>query len=203
MGEVEEIDWELSWTLCPACEHYVVIVRAVKDFDEDAASEWMVYPKGSTRPSLPASVPDEFAADYREAAIVLTDSPKASAALSRRCLQHLLREKAGVKKADLSKEIQEVIDSRDLPTHLSEAIDAVRNHGNFAAHPLKSQSTGEVVDVEPGEAEWNLDVLDELFDHYFVQPARFEAQKAQLNAKLADLGKPAMKSGASKKDAED
>jgi len=32
---------------------------------------------------------------------VLSDSEKASAALSRRCLEHLLREKAGVKQDDL------------------------------------------------------------------------------------------------------
>jgi hypothetical protein len=45
-------------------------------------------------------------------------------------------------------------------------------------------------------------VLDGLFDHYFVQPARLEAQKAKLNAKLADLGKPAMKSGPTVKTSE-
>ena len=177
-------------------------MRAERGFADDERAEWTVFPKGYARSPLSPSVPDEFAADYREAATVLADSPKASAALSRRCLQHLLREKAGVKKADLSNEIQEVIDTGDLPSYLSEAIDAVRNHGNFAAHPLKSQSTGEVVDVEPGEAEWNLNVLDRLFDHYFVQPARLEAQKAKLNAKLADLGKPAMKSGPTVKTSE-
>ncbi len=39
-------------------------------------------------------------------------------------------------------------------------IDAVRVIGNFAAHPIKSKSTGEIVDVEPGEAEWNLNTLE-------------------------------------------
>jgi hypothetical protein len=29
----------------------------------------------------------------------------------------------------------------------------VRTIGNFAAHPIKSTSTGTIVDVEPGEAE--------------------------------------------------
>jgi hypothetical protein len=86
-------------------------------------------------------------------------SAKSSAALSRRCLQNLLREKAGVKHQDLAKEIQEVLDSRVLPSHLADAIDAIRNIGNFAAHPMKSQHTGEMVSVEPGEAEWTLDVL--------------------------------------------
>lgn len=131
--------------------------------------------------------------DYREAASVLADSPKASAALSRRCLQHVLREKAGVKPQDLAKEIDEVIASGKLPSHLAEAIDAVRNIGNFAAHPIKSTSSGEVLPVEPGEAEWNLDVLDGLFDFFFVQPELLKKRRAALNSKLSSAGKPPVK----------
>jgi Domain of unknown function (DUF4145) len=69
----------------------------------------------------------------------------------------LQREKAGVKPEDLSKEIDKVMTT--LPSHLAGAVDAVRHIGNFAAHPIKSKSTGEVVDVEAVEAEWNLDTL--------------------------------------------
>lgn len=198
IGEKDLEDWRVLITTCPECDEFVIYLTRESVLDNEKHVAWMVHPKGSTRPALPTSVPEEFAADYREACLVADDSPKASAALSRRCLQHLLREKAAVKSSDLSKEIQEVIDSGQLPSHLADAIDAVRNHGNFAAHPLKSRSTGEVVDVEPGEAEWNLDVLEGLFDHYFVQPAILEAKKAALNTKLADLGKPEMKSAEGK-----
>src|SRR4030088_3523806 len=103
--------------------------------------------------------------------MVLADSPKASAALSRRCLQTILREHARVKPQDLSKEIDEVLASKQLPTHLANDIDAVRHYGNFAAHPIKSTSSGEIFSVEPGEAEWQLDLLEGLFDFYFVGPA--------------------------------
>lgn len=152
-----------------------------------------VRPFASSRPPVPPDVDDLFAKDYNEACLILSLSPKASAALSRRCLQNILREKAGVKKGDLSNEIQQIIDSNSLPSHLSESIDAIRNIGNFAAHPLKSTSTGEIVDVEFGEAEWLLDVLETLFDFYFVQPAILKAKRDALNKKLADLGKPPMK----------
>jgi hypothetical protein len=54
-------------------------------------------------------------------------------------------------------------------------------------------NTGEIIDVEPGEAEWLLNVLEGLFDHYFVQPAILAAKKDALNKKLADAGKPPMK----------
>jgi hypothetical protein len=152
-----------------------------------------VLPPGASRPSAPPEVDKAFAVDYDEACLILPFSPKASAALSRRCLQNVLREKANVKKGDLAGEIQQVIASNALPTYLSESIDAVRNIGNFAAHPIKSTSTGEIVDVEPEEAEWLLDVLETLFDFYFVQPALLKAKRDALNAKLGDIGKPPMK----------
>jgi len=152
-----------------------------------------VRPFASSRPPVPPDVDELFAKDYNEACLILSFSPKASAALSRRCLQNILREKAGVKKGDLSNEIQQIIDSNSLPSHLSESIDAIRNIGNFAAHPLKSTSTGEIVDVEFGEAEWLLDVIETLFDFYFVQPAIIKAKREALNKKLADIGKPPMK----------
>lgn len=153
----------------------------------------MVWPRGITRSPVPIEVPPEIAQDYREACLVFGDSPKASGALSRRCLQNLLRQAGGVKPGDLSGEIQQVLDSGNLPTALADNIDAIRNIGNFAAHPNKSMSTGEIVQVEPDEAEWNLDVLESLFDYYFVQPARAKAKKDALNKKLADAGKPPVK----------
>ncbi|PKN01594.1 MAG: hypothetical protein CVU77_04410 [Elusimicrobia bacterium HGW-Elusimicrobia-1] len=143
------------------------------------------------RGPLPPEVPKYLAEDYIEAALVLEDSPKASAALSRRCLQQLLREYAKVNKSDLSKEIDEVINK--LPSQLAESIDAIRNIGNFAAHPIKSTSSDKIVPVEQGEAEWNLDVLESLFDFYFVQPQKIKTRRESLNKKLKDAGKKEMK----------
>jgi len=108
-------------------------------------------------------------------------------------LQNVLRTAAGVKPADLYDEIQQVIDSKTLPTTIADSIDAVRVVGNFAAHPIKSKSTGEIVDVEPGEAEWNLEVLESLFDFYYVLPAKAKAKKDALNKKLVDAGKAPLK----------
>lgn len=79
--------------------------------------------------------------------------------------------------------------SSSLPSHLTESLDCVRTIGNFAAHPVKSTSSGQILDVETGEAEWNLDVLDLLSDFYFVQPALTSKKKAALNAKLAEARK--------------
>lgn len=92
---------------------------------------------------------------------------------------------------DLSKEIDEAMQT--LPSYLAESIDAIRHIGNFAAHPNKSTSTGQIVDVEIGEAEWALDVLEDLFDFYYVQPAITQRKKDAMNEKLKDLGKPPLK----------
>jgi hypothetical protein len=153
----------------------------------------MGYPKGIARTPLSSDVPGKFAEDYKEACLVFDDSAKASAALSRRCLQLLIRDHVGIHKGNLAQEIDAVLASKTLPSHLAEAIDGVRNIGNFAAHPEKSTNTGEVVPVEPGEAEWLLDTLEGLFDFYFVAPAALQRKKDALNKKLSDAGKAPMK----------
>lgn len=66
---------------------------------------------------------------------------------------------------------------------------AVREVGNFAAHPMKDTNTREIIEVEPHEAEWNLDVLEELFDFYLVRAARAKAKVAALNVKLQQAGR--------------
>jgi len=47
-------------------------------------------------------------------------------------------------------------------------------------------------DVELGEAEWNLDVVEALMDIYYVQPARMAAKRVALNQKLTDAGKKSL-----------
>ena len=183
----------LIFNLARSGSRYIDITGVVRPAFDNPTYEILIHPRGTNRSPIPSEVPREFAEDYREACLVLADSPKASAALSRRCLQSILREKASVKSGDLAKEIQEVIDNKALPTYISESLDAIRNVGNFAAHPIKNSSTGEIMPVEPGEAEWSLDVIEMLYDFYFVQPARAKEKREALNQKLADAGKPLMK----------
>ena len=94
-----------------------------------------------------------------------------------------------VKPGNLFDEIEQVIQTKTTPSYIADALHNVRVIGNFAAHPFKSTATGEIVEVESGEAEWNLEVLESLFDFYFVQPARAAQRKAALNKKLQEAGK--------------
>jgi len=187
--------WHLSITKCPACQKWIIklVQKILKAHAWIHHADFQVKPIGSARASLPKEIPEKYAKYFKQSASVLPISPEASAALSRRCLQHLLREEAQVNPSNLSDEIQEVINSGNLPSSLSDSIDAIRNVGNFASHPIKSTNSGEVVDVEPGEAEWTLDVLEELFDHYLVKPLKIKAKRASLNEKLKEAGKKPMK----------
>jgi hypothetical protein len=63
----------------------------------------------------------------------------------------------------------------------------------FQESPIKSTSTGSIIDVEVGEVELCFDVIDSLLDFYFIQPARIAAQKAAINQKLQDAGKPLLR----------
>jgi hypothetical protein len=204
LGRDAESSWLITRRTCPSCNRFVFELESgtsqggpfsLGDLNArlNVLKSMLVWPKGISRAPVPLEVPPELVEDYKESCLVLSDSAKASAALSRRCLQNLLRTAGGVKPGDLSVEIQEVLDGGKLPTPIAENIDAVRNIGNFASHPNKSKSTGEVVPVEPDEAEWNLDVLESLFDFYFVQPARAKAKRDALNKKLQDAGKPPLR----------
>jgi len=194
IGSDCQFHWFVLRETCPACTKLIVQLHGESNRgDPHLPVDFLVYPKGVARTPLPVEIPARFAEDYSEACLVLKDSPKASAALSRRCLQNLLIEQAKVTKSDLSKEIDQVLAVGQLPSYLAKAIDALRNLGNFAAHPIKSKNTGEIVEVEEGETEWLLDVLEGLFDFYFVRPEALELKRKQLNQKLKEAGKPEMK----------
>jgi hypothetical protein len=176
---------------CPndKCQKHVFVVTE----NHELVQVYPPVPVDKGRPPLHSLVPEDYRNEFDEAASVLDLSPKSSAALSRRCLQRLLREHLKIKKKDLFQEIDELLNTGGLPSYLASAVDAIRNVGNFAAHPLKYTNTGEIVDVELGEAEWTLEVLEMLFDFYFIQPKGAEAKKDALNQKLISLGKPPMK----------
>lgn len=192
--------WFILDGMCPACSMIIIYLELneVEPPTDKSVYGQMVpvdtilaYPRVSNIKVPHPSVPKDLKKDFMEASLVLNDSPKASAALSRRCLQSILREQGNVNKGSLNKEIDQAMAS--LPSYIGDAIDAIRQIGNFAAHPIKSDSTGEIVEVEAGEAQWNLDVLELLFDFYYVQPSILKEKQEALNKKLADIGKPPMK----------
>lgn len=192
----EEGFWSYMTDRCPACNGVSVFIGLTTG-GEKPLGEWrMVHPIGANRGPVSKEVPPHIANDYTEACNVLPISAKASAALSRRCLQNIIHEQ-GYKTRDLYAEINLLLDEKDpikaIPRRLRETIDAVRNFGNFSAHPIDDKTALQVIDVEPEEAIWCLEILEECFEHFYVGPAIARERNAALNAKLEAAGKRAAK----------
>ncbi len=194
--------YDIAHGFCPSCNNLIVLFRRgiLRKNMEPAPpilanihSTEIIYPKTARARPLSVEVPKDYRNDFIEAESVLPASPKASAAISRRLLQDILRNDFGLKAANLAQEIDAFLKLPGIPTYITEAVDAIRNVGNFAAHPLKNQNTGQIIEVEPGEAEWLLEVLESLFDFQFVQPKRLSSRRSALNTKLTAAGKPQMK----------
>lgn len=150
---------------CPSCLNLIVRYYE-RDHNTTPVTNnnlKVVYPFVGNIAYLSEDIPKEYLDDYDEAALAITFSPKASAALSRRCLQRFFHSHLKIEKNNLAQEIDEFIKVQQAPSYILQAVDAIRNIGNFAAHPIKNTNTGEIVDVEPGEAEWLLEVLQLLF----------------------------------------
>lgn len=192
--------WYAAMVVCPACQGAIVHLYRDElvspEHDEYEQIEIRAYPLDGGRPPAPIEVPEAIATDYQEACRVLSRSPKASAALARRCLQGILHQQ-GYNENDLSRQIHALLNesepARVIPSSLRDTVDAIRNFGNFSAHPITDKTTLQIVDVEPGEAEWCLDILLDMFDHYYVKPSRAAARKDDLNKKLAAARKPPAK----------
>jgi hypothetical protein len=125
--------------------------------------KWQLIPPSASK-HFPDYVPQAIREDYREACLIRDLSPKASATLSRRCLQGILRDFWKVKPGRLVAEIDEVKDRIDPITW--DAIEAVRKLGNIGAHMEKDINV--IVDVDPKEAALLIGLVETLLKEWYV-----------------------------------
>jgi Domain of unknown function (DUF4145) len=125
--------------------------------------EWNLIPESLAKP-FPNYIPEVILTDYLEACLIQNKSPKASATLSRRCLQGILRDYWEVKPETLSKEIEQIKDK--VEPSIWNAIDAVRKIGNIGAHMEKDINV--IVDVEPNEAYLLIELIEILLKEWYV-----------------------------------
>ena len=172
--------WDIHSGVCPSCNRTMILLTTTNTETEVPHIEIQAWGKELSRSELPPEVIEPYLSDFYEACFILADSPRASAALSRHCLQTLLRDKADVKPGDLTNEIDQVLASKALAPELASSLAATLDIGNFAANPVKNSHPGLIAAVEPGEAEYLLDVLEALFDFYLVRPARLKEKSHAL-----------------------
>ncbi len=116
--------------------------------------------------------------------------------MSRRCLQGVLTER-GYKGGDLAKQVEQLLAETDpkkvLPGDLREYVDAIRNFGNFGAHPINDVTTLQIIEVDQGEAEWCIEIAEQLMNYYYERPTELAAKIVAANAKFKGGGKPGIK----------
>lgn len=136
---------------------------------------WQLIPAAEMQ-VFPSYVPAPIISDYKEACLIRDLSPKASATLSRRCLQGMIRDFWGIKKPRLVDEIDE-LEQRVDPLTWS-AIDAVRKIGNIGAHMEKDINV--IIDVDPEEAKLLIGLIEMLIKDWYIT----KHERAQQMSKI-------------------
>jgi len=176
----------------------------------DTIRSWRLLPESTAKPQ-PACIPAHIAQDYAEACLIRDLSPKASATLARRCLQGMIRDFCGIKSATLYQEIGALKKKQEKDEVLKhvhmdtvDALDHVRRIGNIGAH--MESDVNRITSVEPLEAQKLIDLIELLFQEWYVQRdtrsrklstlQQIVASKAQASEAQADqVGTPNHRQG--------
>jgi hypothetical protein len=162
-----------SFYVCPnvKCNQVTLIASLHQSMRKADGSEisrqllrqWNLIPSAVAK-SFPDYIPKAILDDYAEACEIVALSPKASATLSRRCLQGIIRDFWKVKPGRLVDEIDAIKDRTDSETW--DAITAVRKLGNIGAHMEKDINV--IVDVDPAEAGLLVGLIETLLKEWYV-----------------------------------
>jgi hypothetical protein len=153
------------------------------DNSEKLFSQFLI-PQGSSKPQ-PEYIPSVIREDYHEACLIRNLSPKASATLTRRCLQGMIRDFAKITKGRLIDEIDALREAvangtadRAVSPETVEAIDHVRGVGNIGAHMEKDIDL--IVPVDPGEAQALIELVEMLFEEWYGARERRKQKLARI-----------------------
>lgn len=166
----------VSGTFCPNCRRTIFTAKYT-GLKMPKNTIIPIYPLSPAR-QFPDYIPESIRQDYEEAYSILSLSPKASATLSRRCLQGMIRDFWKISARTLFEEITALKDK--IPASQYQAIDALRQLGNIGAHMEKD--TNLIIDIEPQEAQYLLKLIELLLQQWYVE--RHEQEK--LYADIVD-----------------
>lgn len=172
----------INFIICPNkdCNKYSLSIKLFKaKFDkisrdyipENLLREWNLIPQSDAKP-LPKYIPKAIVNDYNESCLIRDLSPKASATLSRRCLQTMIRDFWNINGLpNLKQEIDAIQSKVDSITW--SAINSVREIGNIGAHMEKDINL--IIDVDPGEAKLLIQLIESLIKEWYI--ARHEREE--------------------------
>ncbi|MCY3626174.1 MAG: DUF4145 domain-containing protein [Gammaproteobacteria bacterium] len=133
---------------------------------------WQLLPESSSKPQ-PDYIPRPIVKDYQQACLIRDLAPNASATLSRRCLQGMIRDfcKISGRNLDteinkLKKQLNEGKGPKEVHPDIIDSIDKVRLLGNIGAHMQKDINL--ILDVEPEEAQALIELIEILFREWYV-----------------------------------
>lgn len=164
----EDYDFIFISVKCPNCseKHYLIDGQGAPFSTVDNMS---VYPKSKAK-QFPEYIPDQLREDYEEAYAIMNLSPKASATLSRRCLQGIIRDFHKVKPDTLYKEISQLQDI--IPASQYKVLHSLRQLGNIGAHLEKNVDL--IVEIEAEEAEKLIKLIEYLFEKWYIEQKETE-----------------------------
>lgn len=147
---------------CPVCEEQSIVINGIGTKVKDISG--MVYPSSSAK-KYPDYIPEQIRRDYEEASAVLHISPKASATLSRRCLQGMIRDFWDVhERKTLAQEIEAIKDK--ISPQARKALDATRELGNIGAH--MEQDVNMIIDISSDEAHALVKLIELLIKEWYI-----------------------------------
>jgi hypothetical protein len=153
----------------------------------ELVQSWNLVPPSHSK-AFPDYVPKQIIDDYNEACLICDLSPKASATLSRRCLQGIIRDFWRVKAGRLVDEIEQIKDRIDPLTW--DAIESVRKVGNIGAHMEKDINL--IVEVDPNEAGMLIGLIEILLKDWYVDREERRTQLIKIKS-MADAKQPERK----------
>lgn len=142
--------------------------------------DYSMYPNEETI-ALPDYVPAAIRQDFEEAQLIKHDSPKACVTLCRRCIQNMIRDFWTISEPSLYKEIDALEKSGKADAAI-DALHAIRNMGNFGAHPERDVSL--IIDVDPEDAELSIKIVFALVDDWYIDRNRKEERMQKMKSSL-------------------
>lgn len=155
-------DLKIHMYKCPYCQK----ITSIADYSGTELPQKTIplFPS-STAKHFPDYIPQAIRSDYEEACSIVSLSPKASATLSRRCLQGMIRDFFQISKGNLFEEINAIKDK--IPTEQWAILDGVRRIGNIGAHMEKDINL--IVDIEPDEAQKLIKLIELLLQQWYIE----------------------------------